>query len=31
MAIVARQRMDLLVDDTSAREGLGWHPRPFRP
>lgn len=29
--MVARQRMDLVVDDTSAREQLGWNPRPFRP
>ena len=30
-AMVARQRMDLVVDDTDAREKLGWNPRPFRP
>ena len=30
-AMVARQRMDLVVDDTDARERLGWNPRPFRP
>lgn len=30
-AMVARQRMDLVVDDTAAREQLGWNPRPFRP
>lgn len=30
-AMVARQRMDLVVDDTFAREHLGWNPRPFRP
>lgn len=29
--MVARQRMDLVVDDTRAREQLGWNPRPFRP
>lgn len=29
--MVARQRMDLVVDDTKAREQLGWNPRPFRP
>lgn len=29
--MVARQRMDLVVDDTAAREQLGWNPRPFRP
>lgn len=26
-----RQRLDLVVDDSSAREHLGWNPRPFRP
>ncbi len=26
-----RQRQDLLVDDSPAREHLGWNPRPFRP
>ncbi|MEX2497795.1 MAG: hypothetical protein WD397_02825 [Wenzhouxiangellaceae bacterium] len=30
-AMVARQRMDLVVDDTKARAQLGWNPRPFRP
>ena len=30
-AMVARQRMDLVVDDTAARDQLGWNPRPFRP
>lgn len=30
-AMVARQRMDLVVDDTPAREQLDWTPRPFRP
>ncbi len=30
-AMVRRQRMDLTVDDTPAREHLGWTPRPFRP
>ena len=30
-AMVYRQRMDLVVDDTVAREQLGWNPRPFRP
>lgn len=29
--MVARQRMDLVVDDTQAREQLGWNPRLFRP
>ncbi len=29
--MLARQRMDLVVDDTPARERLGWQPRPFRP
>jgi len=29
--MIARQRMDLVVDDTRAREQLGWNPRPFRP
>ena len=26
-----RQALDLVVDDTPARERLGWAPRPFRP
>jgi len=30
-AMIARQRIDLVVDDTPARERLGWDPRPFRP
>jgi nucleoside-diphosphate-sugar epimerase len=30
-AMIDRQRMDLVVDDTPAREQLGWNPRPFRP
>lgn len=30
-AMVARQRMDLVVDDAAARRELGWNPRPFRP
>lgn len=30
-AMIERQRMDLVVDDTPAREKLGWNPRPFRP
>lgn len=30
-AMVARQRMDMVVDDAAARERLGWSPRPFRP
>lgn len=30
-AMVRRQRMDLTVDDTPAREHLAWNPRPFRP
>ncbi|MDT8410717.1 MAG: NAD-dependent dehydratase, partial [Wenzhouxiangellaceae bacterium] len=30
-AMVTRQRMDLIVDDSDARRKLGWHPRPFRP
>ncbi|MGY6632024.1 MAG: NAD-dependent epimerase/dehydratase family protein [Wenzhouxiangella sp.] len=29
--MIDRQRQDLLVDDTPARERLGWSPRPFRP
>lgn len=29
--MLARQRVDLVVDDTPARERLGWQPRPFRP
>lgn len=30
-AMIERQAMDLVVDDTPARERLGWDPRPFRP
>lgn len=30
-AMIERQTMDLVVDDTPAREQLGWEPRPFRP
>lgn len=30
-AMISRQRMDLVVDDTPAREQLCWNPRPFRP
>ena len=30
-AMIRRQAMDLVVDDTPAREQLGWNPRPFRP
>lgn len=30
-AMIERQAMDLVVDDTPAREQLGWNPRPFRP
>lgn len=30
-AMIDRQAMDLVVDDTPAREQLGWNPRPFRP
>jgi nucleoside-diphosphate-sugar epimerase len=30
-AMIDRQAMDLVVDDTPAREQLGWDPRPFRP
>lgn len=30
-AMLSRQRMDLVVDDTEARRQLGWNPRPFRP
>jgi nucleoside-diphosphate-sugar epimerase len=30
-AMIRRQRMDLTVDDTPAREQLNWNPRPFRP
>ncbi|WP_376692631.1 Rossmann-fold NAD(P)-binding domain-containing protein [Wenzhouxiangella sp. EGI_FJ10409] len=30
-AMIDRQGMDLVVDDTPAREQLGWDPRPFRP
>lgn len=29
--MLARQQVDLVVDDTPARERLGWQPRPFRP
>lgn len=28
---LAEQQMDRVVDDTPAREQLGWNPRPFRP
>lgn len=30
-AMIRRQRMDLVVDDTPARDHLAWNPRPFRP
>lgn len=30
-AMIDRQALDLVVDDTPARERLGWAPRPFRP
>lgn len=30
-AMIERQAMDLVVDDTPARESLGWNPRPYRP
>lgn len=30
-AMIRRQRMDLVVDDTPARDHLAWTPRPFRP
>lgn len=30
-AMIERQRMDLVVDDTLAREKLGWNPRAFWP
>jgi len=30
-AMIERQAMDLVVDDTPAREQLGWNPRQFRP
>lgn len=29
--MLARQRIDLVVDDTPAREVLDWDPRPFEP
>lgn len=29
--MIDRQCMDLVVDDTPARERLAWNPRPFRP
>ena len=29
--MIERQGMDLVVDDTPARERLAWNPRPFRP
>lgn len=29
--MLQRQTMDLVVDDSPARERLGWRPRPFRP
>lgn len=29
--MIDRQKVDLLVDDSPARERLGWAPRPFRP
>ena len=29
--MLTRQQVDLVVDDTPARERLGWQPRPFRP
>lgn len=29
--MVQRQAMDLVVDDSPARERLAWDPRPFRP
>lgn len=28
---IERHKTDLVVDDTPAREQLGWSPRPFRP
>ncbi len=30
-AMLKRQAMDLVVDDQTARDRLGWRPRPFRP
>lgn len=30
-AMIDRQKIDLVVDDTPARERLGWNPRAFRP
>lgn len=30
-AMIDRQAVDLVVDDTPAREQLSWNPRPFRP
>lgn len=30
-AMIERQAVDLVVDDTPAREKLSWNPRPFRP
>ncbi len=29
--MIERQRLDLVVDDSPARENLDWNPRPFRP
>jgi nucleoside-diphosphate-sugar epimerase len=29
--MLKRQAMDLIVDDSPAREHLDWNPRPFRP
>lgn len=29
--MAGRQIVDRVVDDTAAREALGWNPRPFRP
>jgi hypothetical protein len=29
--MVRRQGIDLVFDDSSAREVLGWNPRPFDP
>lgn len=29
--MAGRQNMDRVVDDTGARQALGWNPRPFRP
>lgn len=31
LAMLARQSMDLLVDDAKARQQLGWAPRHFEP